>query len=368
MPESTSVVARALRQIANLERVEQQLNDAPHTLLAAISGSDDGDFETVPIAARAVRPPAERDVEADDELPAAEAQDRLIEAGRRAVAKVRRDGRGARLDRREADGLEAIILLTGRPALLIQNGKFFPPPDDWSELETVRAKIESHFPSIGRIEVTGHPDYEWIGTGFLVADDVVMTNRHVAMEFSREDRKKRKWKFAAGMKPSIDFNEELGATQPVEFALTDVIGIHEKHDMALLRVAKKGSKGRKTPAPLEVDKAGKLKKGRKVYVVGYPASDSRRNDPDVMRRIFSNVYDVKRLQPGELTGVAGAKVELNHDCSTLGGNSGSCVIDLETHKVVGLHFGGRYGVRNYAIMLAKLTKDPLIRKAQINYA
>ena len=28
-----------------------------------------------------------------------------------------------------------------------------------------------------------------------------------------------------------------------------------------------------------------------------------------------------------------------HDCSTLGGVSGSCVVDLDSNQVIGLHFG-----------------------------
>ena len=31
-----------------------------------------------------------------------------------------------------------------------------------------------------------------------------------------------------------------------------------------------------------------------------------------------------------------------HDGSTLGGNAGSCVIDLNPNRGIGLHFGGRY--------------------------
>ena len=49
----------------------------------------------------------------------------------------------------------------------------------------------------------------------------------------------------------------------------------------------------------------------------------------------------------------------------LGGNSGSCVIDLQTRKVIGLHFGGRYQESNFAVMLAKPIDDPLLRKRRL---
>ena len=41
-----------------------------------------------------------------------------------------------------------------------------------------------------------------------------------------------------------------------------------------------------------------------------------------------------------------------HDCSTLGGNSGSVVLDLATGQAVGLHFAGRFLEANYAVPAA----------------
>ena len=40
---------------------------------------------------------------------------------------------------------------------------------------------------------------------------------------------------------------------------------------------------------------------------------------------------------------------MTHDSSTLGGNSGSALIDVATGRVVGLHFAGRYLEANYAV-------------------
>ena len=102
-------------------------------------------------------------------------------------------------------------------------------------------------------------------------------------------------------------------------------------------------------------------------MIGYPAWDGRRNDPEPMRRIFADIYNVKRLQPGEISGAAPASFELLHDCSTLGGNSGSPVVDLETHRVLGLHVGGRYLENSHAIPLWTLRADPLIQRARLNF-
>jgi S1-C subfamily serine protease len=167
------------------------------------------------------------------------------------------------------------------------------------------------------------------------------------------------------MKPRIDYAEEHGGGSPAEFALTEVIGVHETVDMALLRVAKKGGAAR--PSPLALDDKPAVASGGKVYVVGYPAWDGHRNEPEPMSRIFRDVYNVKRLQPGEVGRVVAAQKLFEHDCSTLGGNSGSCVVDLDTKKVIGLHFSGRFQQANSAVFLSKLQKDPLLRKAGVAF-
>ena len=86
-----------------------------------------------------------------------------------------------------------------------------------------------------------------------------------------------------------------------------------------------------------------------------------------MRQIFSDIYDVKRLQPGVITSWTDGADMFIHDCSTLGGNSGSPVLDLEPHQVVGLHFGGRYLSGNDAIPLWRVDRDKLLRSSGVNF-
>ena len=52
-----------------------------------------------------------------------------------------------------------------------------------------------------------------------------------------------------------------------------------------------------------------------------------------MQSIFGDVYDKKRLAPGQVT--EARPDVLLHDCSTLGGNSGSVLVDLATGEAVG---------------------------------
>lgn len=295
-----------------------------------------------------------------ERLPAVEVATRselenYVAPARHAIENILQNGPEAHLTAEEGVALEAIVLPLGRPAILIQDGSFFPAPGAWKDvLEKHRDAIEKVFDSVGRVEVAGHPDLSWVGTGWLAAPGVIMTNRHVATEFAMADG--AGWKFTPQMSAWTDFNEELSASVSRDVRLTEVIGIHPEFDLALL-----ACESCEAP-PLPISATG-TQAGAKVYVVGYPAADGRRNDPDEMQRIFAGVYNVKRLQPGEIRSVEGSKVV--HDCSTLGGNSGSCVVDLETAEVVGLHFGGRYLQGNFAVALWELADDPLLRSAGV---
>lgn len=313
--------------------------------------------------------PPELDPEAgvDDIANAAAAaiRQRLLTDGAAGLSKVV-TGRADDLTSDEQNGLEAIILLEGRPPLFVQNGDFVMVPPEWTILDDHRAAIRQNIARVGRIEVEGHPDFAWLGTGFLAGPDAIITNRHVAAEFAAADGPG--WTFQAGMSARLDFNEEHGALAPREFAITGIIGIHDQHDLAVLRVEPSGGSGN-LPDPLVVASAppgGVV--GRKVYVIGYPAWDGRRNDPAQMRQLFANTFDVKRLQPGQITDWPGRGEVIHHDCSTLGGNSGSPVVDLDTHQVVGLHFRGRYLVTNNAVPLWRLTGDDLLTAAGITFA
>src|SRR5262249_47626825 len=109
-----------------------------------------------------------------------------------------------------------------------------------------------------------------------------------------------------------------------------------------------------------------------VAAIGYPAFDTR-NDATVQNDLFRHVFGVKRLQPGTAGGTVrtesfGKLVDaVRHTCSTLGGNSGSALIDLDSGKVVALHFGGRYRVTNYAVPSSALARDGRIVEAGVRF-
>ena len=344
------IIERFQQVIPDAGRIDEVLGDDPgRSLAAAVGTRANGDG------------PSDDDAEAEARQ---HAFARTGEAAKSAVEKIRRHGREANLTRLELDGTDAIVELFGRPAILVENGHFHSPPHPWEKLTEQREAIEATLRSVGRIEIDGHPSLDWVGTGFLVGEDVVITNKHVARDFARQSADSE-WVFESNMFPRVDFAEELGDSRPREFQITELIGVSDAFDMAFLRAAQTGETG-EIPPPLRMAPAEAVQEGREVYVVGYPAFDSRRKDAQEQRRIFADIFDVKRLQPGQISGVLPEASLFMHDCSTLGGNSGSCVADLETHAIVGLHFAGQALVGNRGIALAQCN-DPLIRKVGLEF-
>ena len=288
---------------------------------------------------------------------------RVLADGVSGLAKVRA---GREVDDAERIGLRAIVQQEGRPAIVVRDGDFGEPPALWSQLSGRRERIREVIARAGRVEVDGHPDHAWVGTAWLVAPATLMTNRHVASKFCT--RRRRSWTFRPGMQSRIDFVREQDSTGSLQFEITEAIGVHDVHDLALLRIEGASRDGRPLPDPLAVAaSAPRDLLGREVYLVGYPMSDPDRNEPEAIQRIFRDVFDVKRLQPGRTIGYSTALSAIEHDCSTLGGNSGSPLVDLETNLVIGLHFGGTYEVGNYAVPLWMLVDDPLLKAGGIDF-
>ena len=262
------------------------------------------------------------------------------------------------LDSPRARALEAIVRRYGRPVLLIQNDTYTAPElsSVLQQLEPHRQRIEAAIKSVGRVDFVNHP-VPWGGTGWLVDENVVITNRHVA-EIVAESIGNGKYRFrlsVAGVPfgARLDLRAEFGQTvAPFEFELTSVkfIARSDQPDLALLGLEVDG----KLPPPVELlEQPGA--EGQPIGIIGYPAYDSR-NDPQDIARYFGSVFDVKRLAPGIVSQMAGKQHFFMHDATTLGGNSGSIVLDLESGRAMGLHFAGTYLTGNYAVTAGEVKK------------
>lgn len=273
-----------------------------------------------------------------------------------AMARLARDGEAAVLSPEQIGSLEAISLLVDRPALLVRSGRFEPPIGAWSRLAANVQDLAPMLASVGRLSVA--PAYGGaVGTGFVVGDGLLMTNRHVLDLFYTPDGDGGQ--LIDGLSMTIDFKQEYGSTACSIFEVTGVRRVFPESsgiDLALLEVKDRGSSGEPLPAPLLLQsRLAAVKNGAAICVVGYPQADPDRNNAGEMDRIFEEIYDVKRISPGFVT-AGEAQGSFSHDCTTLGGNSGSCVIDLETASVIGLHWGGDYLSPNHALSLPRLAQ------------
>jgi V8-like Glu-specific endopeptidase len=223
---------------------------------------------------------------------------------------------------------------------------------------------------IGRVNLTGHPQLTFVGTGFVCGQQRLMTNRHVAALFTQGVGVGAALTFTPGITPSVDLKQEVGSSDSIPVRVLAAELILDAWDIAVLRVESFPAGvahlplARTFPTALE---------NRLATIVGYPAFDPS-EDLAQQLEIFRGVFDKKRLQPGRLKGIKpapsfGNTVQaLAHDCSTLGGNSGSAVIDVGSGKVVGIHFEGTPLVANYAVPTWEIAGDPRVIGSGVEFA
>lgn len=259
--------------------------------------------------------------------------------------------------------VEAIVRSTLRPSFYISKDKVLSNREgissaakqlmeemelDFSDREVFdanRAMLETTALSSGRLNlVFGFCEYA--GTGWLLDEDIVVTNRHVANLFARRWMHDQ-WDFQDGQfdrKVQVQFNpvEQIDTDDDRSVRIREILWVAEpgEPDMALLRVQPPGTE----PICL-AEKETKAE--TPVAVVGYPERDPRDNPKHLIFSFFGDKFGVKRLAPGRVLS-SGTEV-LCHDASTLGGNSGSVVIGMETGEAVGLHFAGAAQERNFAV-------------------
>jgi len=251
-------------------------------------------------------------------------------------------------------GLESIAMRTQRPVLAIRDNAirlvFIDEADSkiWGErLTKARPLLDVAIPAVGRIDLMG-AQLDWVGTGWLVAENIIVTNRHVAREFA--ERKGDGFDFKMGlseqMGADVDFLQEIDNPKKLIFKLVRPLHIEEPPgpDVAFFEVEMVSGDAR---LARPIDLATTIAATQEVATIGYPAYDSRIPEPDLMERIYGKVYNKKRLAPGSVTRLEEAL--LWHNCTTLGGNSGSVVFDLNSGQALGLHFSGSFLVTNYAV-------------------
>ena len=293
-------------------------------------------------------------------------QDQLLHDSEVVLERLR-EGASIPEDPGSRTALEALVRLDGRPALrLSDDGVDLNDPElgEWQGAVVLHPTFGKTQRSVGRIDL--RPGVH-AGTGFVIGAGLVMTNRHVleVLGFPTPSRQSpATW--ILGGEPVINFSPS--GTDPTRaFRILEVVfsgpdpieqRVDLAHlDLALLRVEETNAEGAALPSALMLSEEPIAIGAAKIFVVGYPAlprvlpSDedgrSRMDVVERLRKIFGMDYGVRYLSPG-LVMTAPSTLEdsprqwvFTHDATSLGGNSGSCVLSFDHDlDIAGLHFAG----------------------------
>ena len=300
----------------------------------------------------------------------------ILSHGESGLRKIAQEGSSATFSNEEAMGMEAIILADGsRPTISLDSGELDIKDarlGKWAEFTSFsKGVIEDVAGSIGRVDLNSSHR----GTAFVIADGVIVTNRHVLQGIGNWDG--NRWLLKGGV--TLDFGRMAPESSiwPSEYKVEEVLHvgapIHEQNeidfastDIAVLRCRIR--KGDRFPSNLALEsKFSDVIDGREIFTVGFPGKPAPGSESlEVLRSVFGYKFGIKRFAPGEISSELGHYAEdiegkvFTHDASTLGGNSGSPVIDFgkgNGRTVVGLHFAGSRRRANFAHSVAVLRKE-----------
>lgn len=259
--------------------------------------------------------------------------------------------------------LEVVVRTDGsRPSFMVQNGEAnltTSPMGAWKGRMTENPEaLRAAIACVGRINDPGSTQ-GFQGTGILIGEDLILTNRHVLQAVATQDAASRRWTLKPDI--TIDFGHEYEARASIDRRdVTEVVfagahaiaatGIdHRKLDLALLRL---GPSSLGAPANvLKLDTSTVLDEpGQTVLIIGYPGRPGQNSIPDsLVEQLFRSTFGHKRVAPGAVMSTTDQVANsprgwtVGHDATTLGGNSGSAVVIISRlGAAAGLHYGGRW--------------------------
>ncbi len=300
-----------------------------------------------------------------------------MDASLRAMVIMEKDGDISPDDMRF--GLEALVRLTGRPALRVgTRDELFENPNigNWAShlLPTIN-QWSRLTDAVGRIDVKVNNNWVHAGTGFVVENGMVMTNRHVLDVFAEPmPMPNGEQKFVFNRDASIIFDNDA-MDESWRFRIQEVVTAGGKRigkfadmtrlDLAVLAIESQNLEN-DHPAPISFDPQSTRDNDiTNILLAGYPARPDWDSAPDKLdakikywKRIgelFGDEYGVKYMSPGEIMKRPGEleddarKWTFSHDATTMPGNSGSAIISLGGGmNFCGIHFGGSTLSQNLA--------------------
>ena len=224
----------------------------------------------------------------------------------------------------------------------------------------------------GRIETGTSSLPDWLGSTFLFSKNGhTMTNRHVLInhDFCWHDQNGDvTWNQSVPHEINFDalyLDASSAKNTKVTFKKVPFLAKPNEYDCGVIQLYNKFlPRDLQEPLPIFQGELSKDElRGRLICVIGHPGFDPYAAGTE-LSHVFRGIYSKKRIMPGRLMqdplgrDEQRNKIVMFHDCSTLGGASGSCIIDLQKGKsfgkVIGLHYGGVHGKQNYAIPIWEL--------------
>lgn len=218
------------------------------------------------------------------------------------------------------------------PTLIVEEGRFAKPPIIWSVLERQRDRIEQSLRAVGLVRLENGKEIR-NRTGFLIAPDKVLTVNHVLT--GSVCLGVAGWSLNPGYKLSFVIADSIGGLGCNVLNVREVVVIDTIARLALLKLEAPV----KNIEPFALPQSSTIvQQGQMIYLVGYPFLDNT-IDPALIMHVFGTQLGTKRVQPGFILTAPRDKTNFDHDAFTLEGSAGSPVIDIETNKLLGVHWG-----------------------------
>jgi V8-like Glu-specific endopeptidase len=275
--------------------------------------------------------------------------DQIVEEGGDSMrALMNNDANYINNNRKKLENLEIVVITDGsRPSFLIKNNQIdttSSPITDWGEMLTARKDyLDFAIGCVGRIDSFGTK----IGTGFLIAKNLILTNKHVLEAISNNYQ--NNWAIYKGA--NIDFGFEFkGIKSQNKCQLKSVVFCgdkeingkldHKNLDIALIEI--ENNKNILNYLPLNLN-SNWANDEQTIFTIGYPTT-SEGYSYSLLDLLFKSQFGFKRISPGRIQSNIDTSLPpwtFSHDATTLGGNSGSVIILLNDEKIsAGIHYGG----------------------------
>jgi hypothetical protein len=355
----------AARSVADREGMGLETVDPDEAMLRGPGATD-----VTERLEKALSVEARPDDEVDDPVQYQRALDSLLGAARQAGDKLDADPK-APLTPVETMALEAVVRTDGsRPSLLVRDGEVdadHPTAGDWSgTFRDTKEALRGPISAVGRVEPVNATGRNFFGTCWVVdaGAALALTNLHVVEAIWKRlpfqmQRTERGFRIRDGA--SVDFVAESGSAHTNRCRIIEAVipgedgPDYQRLDAAVLKLEPLPDAEVPAAVPVRADPDGPAGMLFSFCVVGFPGaplySGGIHEGVDwtwVNTTLFGNRYGVKRLAPGTAHRPLGSFEDdprrwvFGHDPTTLGGNSGSPLLNWldTTPGGFGLHFAG----------------------------